>query len=580
MPADGRGGSALAIDEWFEAGDSRFLEEVLASRADSKLAALADRWYRDGRPFARQALLAYALDGCDRPRHRPLVKRLFKAAEAAGDDELLGCFLVAFDRLTRRDLVERRRWDWQARTTSTDWVLREDGTVPGRDRGASGKTRPARPRYTLDRFSRRTRRHLARRALRYFRRLGRADPARYRTAALAALRRYRDEHLQKPQHVLDAWGLVHLLWWGSRALARRPRGVALAPGHTLGELAPAPLHAAVWRGQAEALLQLAVEAGSRTVRGWALALLERDEADALRGLPVVRLRALLASPHEEVQTFAARRLRGATGLESLPLADWLSLLELDNPVALPILCELVVRHVAPERLTLDQAVRLASARMAPVAELGWRWVRSREVRSAADLAALLPLCEAGTARVRGEAAGWLAGLVGQATFATPLHLRELLDARHAEVRAPALAALAATPRLAADLGLWAALAESPHADVREHLVRHLEGVVGGRRDALPPGAVQHVCATALLSVHRGGRAKRQVAAQVARRIVEAPAEAPRLLPLLGVVLRSVRPPERRAALAALARAAFERPSLRADMAAALPELRLLDAEVA
>ena len=36
-----------------------FVDEVLASTAGKKLKALADRWYGDGRPFARRALLRY-----------------------------------------------------------------------------------------------------------------------------------------------------------------------------------------------------------------------------------------------------------------------------------------------------------------------------------------------------------------------------------------------------------------------------------------------------------------------------------------------------------------------------------------
>ena len=54
---------------------------MLSSRSDKKLLTLAERWFWDPRPFARRMLLAYIDDGCDRPNHRPLVKRLFKAAE-------------------------------------------------------------------------------------------------------------------------------------------------------------------------------------------------------------------------------------------------------------------------------------------------------------------------------------------------------------------------------------------------------------------------------------------------------------------------------------------------------------------
>ena len=47
MPEPG-GGSSLMIDELFEAGDDRFLEEVLKNRSDKKLKALAGSGSRTG----------------------------------------------------------------------------------------------------------------------------------------------------------------------------------------------------------------------------------------------------------------------------------------------------------------------------------------------------------------------------------------------------------------------------------------------------------------------------------------------------------------------------------------------------
>jgi hypothetical protein len=79
-----------------------------------------------------------------------------------------------------------------------------------------------------------------------------------------------------------------------------------------------------------------------------------------------------------------------------------------------------------------------------------------------------------------------------------------------------------------------------------------------------------------LAVHRGGKAKPEVARQISRRIIDKPAEAPDLLPLLGIALRSLRQPEKRAALAALVRAAEKRPSLKTEIMKRLPELKILD----
>src|ERR1700760_1509464 len=103
------------LEEAYAEASSRFLPELLACESSGVLARLCDKLLIDRRPAIRAALLAYIDDGCDRPGHRPLVKRLFKAAEASGDAESMAHFLAAFDRLVHRKLVMRPRWDHQRR---------------------------------------------------------------------------------------------------------------------------------------------------------------------------------------------------------------------------------------------------------------------------------------------------------------------------------------------------------------------------------------------------------------------------------------------------------------------------------
>ncbi|WP_437723993.1 hypothetical protein [Sorangium sp. So ce861] len=557
--------STLLLDERFEAGDDRFVDEVLASEAGRKLKALAPRWYADRRPFARRALLRYIDDGCDRPHHRAIVKTLYKLAEQAEDDEVIGHFMVAFDRLVRRKLVKVPRYDWQTRTSHEEPWLVNDTRAPVCL--APGDVESPR-------FSMRTRHYLRRRAFRYFRRLGRRDAARYGRAIRAALALYRDEHLDRPERLLDAWGLLHALYWGSPALERLPRGVRLAEGAALAELEPAPLYPEAWQGAFDGVLGLVTAARSRAVRSFAIALLGRAYAAELRGLSVARVRALLESPHDEVQTFAAGLLQQIPGLEGLPIADWLALLQTENAAALAFLCEAVVKHVAPARLSLAECVDLARARAAPVAELGLRWVKTKPVKTAADLDTIARLATAGAPRVREEAVAWLIDALRSSPHSRAEHVRDLLDARHEDVRAAGLELFESDARFRDDTGLWAALSETPHADARAFLIRHLTA----RKAALAPEALRHVWAAALLAVHGGARDKRAVVRQIADRVVARPGEADALLPLLGVALRSVRPPERRAALGALARAAFRAPALRDAIARRLPELRLFERE--
>ncbi|KYF48199.1 hypothetical protein BE04_07880, partial [Sorangium cellulosum] len=465
--------STLLLDERFEAGDDRFVDEVLASEAGRKLKALAPRWYADGRPFARRALLRYIDDGCDRPHHRAIVKTLYKLAEHAGDDEVIGHFMVAFDRLVRRKLVKVPRYDWQTGTSHEEPYLVNDTRAPVRLPPGDVES---------PRFSRRTRHYLRRRAFRYFRRLGRRDAARYGRAIRAALALYRDEHLDRPERLLDAWGLLHALYWGSPVLERLPRGVRLAEGAALADLEPAPLYPEAWQGAFDEVLGLVTAARSRAVRSFAIALLGRAYAAELRGLSVARVRALLESPHDEVQTFAAGLLQQIPGLEGLPIADWLSLLRTENAAALAFLCEAVVKHVAPARLSLAECVDLAHARAAPVAEIGLRWVKTKPVKTAADLDTIARLATAGAPRVREEAVAWLIDALRSSPHSRAEHVRDLLDARHEEVRARGLELFESDARFRDDTGLWAALAETPHADARAFLIRHLTA----RKAALSP----------------------------------------------------------------------------------------------
>lgn len=425
-------------------------------------------------------------------------------------------------------------------------------------------------------FSRRTRRYLARRAFRYFRRLAHRDPARYRRAMAVALPLYRDEELQAPEQLLDAWSLCHVLFGSSPALERIPGGVALADGHTLKELAPAPLFEQAWRDGFDELLALVERARCRTVRSWALSLVKRLHLERLQGLPLSRIRAMLGSPVEEVQSLGAELLESAPGLDALPIGEWLELLRVQNPALLPSLCDLVRERVAPERLTLEQCVALACSPAAPVAQLGLAWAKQKPVQGAGALASLAPLAGARAPSVRAEAVAWFAELLRQSREAQPELVRDLIDARFADARARGLELMLGDERLRDQAQLWAALAESPYDDVRAVLVKHLEE----RARAFGPQTLRHLWASSLLAVHRGGAAKRRVVAQLAQRITAAPGEAAALLPLLAIALRSVRAPERRSALAALSQAAFREPKLRGAIAQAMPELKLFAEEAA
>jgi hypothetical protein len=560
--------SKLLLDEYFEAGDDRFVDEVLSLEAGKKLKSLAERWYRDARPFARRTLLLYIDNGCDKPHHRALVKGLFKLAEKANDDEAMGHFMVAFDHLVQRKLVEVEKYDWRQRQSVKKRILKGDTRYPAQFGRAMRKS-DAPPQ-----FSQATRRYLQRRALRYFRKLGRKDLLRYGTAIREALTLYKDEWLDKPEKMLDSWGLVHACYYGSDALIRDPRGVRVASGRSMGELEPAPLHPKAWDNAFDAIFKMVTGARSRTVRIFAISLLKENYAKDLEKLGVARLRPLLASSFEEVQTFGSELLRSAHGIASLSISDWLELLSLDNQSALVFLCEAIRKHVLPSRLTLDQCVDLACAPVSPVAELGFDWTKAKKIENRNALASVMRLITARAPRVRENAAKWLASILAASKDAKTENVRDMIDARYEDVRREGLGLFEKDVRFKDEPTLWVSLSENPYDDVRFFLLKHL----AERQKALGEKALQRVWAATILAVHRGAHQKRAALSQISARIVAHPAEAEPLLTLFSYALRSVRPPERRAALAAVSKAAFRAPALRSAIGRKVPELSLFAEE--
>ena len=188
-------------------GEAAFVDELRKVDDADALGAFAARWLADTRPEARRLLLDYL----DRPlnafRHEALVKRLFKLAEAAGDDELMARFLVAFDRSVRRVLGRRHHFEshpveseqeanelaaaWRDQGFESTGVYqnwRKQYHVWGRWSESIAKaahkstmprgTLPPKGREALKKrrlFSMTTRHYLRRCAWRYFRKLGRAS---------------------------------------------------------------------------------------------------------------------------------------------------------------------------------------------------------------------------------------------------------------------------------------------------------------------------------------------------------------------------------------------------------------------
>jgi len=581
--------STVLVDESFATQDDQFVARVRMVTAPKYLAALAERWKKDPRPWARRQIFTYLAQPFDRAGHHPVVKRLFKQAEATRDNELMAAFLVAFDRFVRRQRRMRYRYNFQTRQSWQEEQLfapRDQILAAAKGRGAinprTGEriivSRLSRAPEHGRLFSYRTRGYLRRRAARYFRRMGFQQPSEYPQAVAVALVLYRDDDLAKGENILDNWSLMHIAFGHSPVLQFKRTRVEVADGRSLGELAAAPQFEALWQKPESGaiLLKLLSQAHSRLVRVWAIQLLKRDHAPTLQAITAEQLLVLLDHADEEVQQFGAGLLETLSGVDSWPITTWLQLLETRSVTALATICQAMNQRVNPERLTLEQCVALACARATPVARLGLSWLNSRRVTGPQDRATIGRLAGVRCEAVGAEVAAYALSFLGSPQAYRMEDVSPFFDSLNAQARRGAWDWLTPQSPGYDDAALWSRLLETPYDDVRLRLVEELNKRT--RKTDGPPALKRQdlsvVWTTVLLAVHRGGRAKLTALRQISRAIAEQPDLADRLVPVLAVAIRSVRPPEARAGLSAILSAVSARPDLEATLTRCIPELRL------
>lgn len=616
MPPTDPRASILLVEDCFTQGDDRFLYALRNITQPKVLAAFAERWKKDPRPWARAQILAYLELPLDCAGHQPLVKRLFKDAEERKDDELMAAFLVAFDTLVRR--IRRKHWAWNSDTRSTtqgeqlgtpvdnlpNEALRSELdpktgkriTILRGFRGAEGQ------RIRGDKlFTHPTRQYLRRRAWRYFRWLGYGQPAAFPAAITPALLRYRDADLEKGENILDSWSLLQICFYGSDVLELHSRHHAVSPGRSLSELRAAPRFPETWDTPEAARLvfDLVASAKSRLVRLWAMDLFRTLKSRASVEVSSDEILTLLDHADEGVQQFGAELFDTQSGLEKISVAVWLRLLGTRNLTALATLTMAFMRNVSGERLTLAQTSELAMARPTPVARLGFELLKKRAI-PAIDLPVLATLADARCASITGELATWTLAQIGVrgayeleavSRFFDSINedtrnaawewlIEEKPAASNGEKSVNSKASSAAMAHSAGydDPVLWSRLAETPFDDLKLRIVDIL-----ARRVDTPELSVDQLspvwCAV-LLGVHRGGRQKPKAIRELAEAIAREPESAPRLLPVLVVAVRSIRGPEMRAGLSAVMTLVARRPELAALVKTRLPELQFPVVEVA
>lgn len=571
----GGGGSWTTAEELYERGDPGFVDEIRRITDAEKLGAFAARWYADPRPEARRLLRDYLNLPLNALRHEALVKRLYKLAEAAGDDEIVGRFMVLFDRSIRRQRRKCYHYDRKSRKSVTIESLI---VPPGSTMPRPNNPRPSRHYERLRLYSVHTRNYLRRRAWRYFRKLGRRTPDRYVLAMLQALPLYTNDDVANGISLLDNWGLVHVLFHYSDALLSRPTGWTLTEGHTLGDLKPEPMFAPLWKANPDALLGLVQGDVCRTVRQWAIQLLRRDHPEAFDRLSLETLLNWLSHPEPELVTLAADLLRVRGGLQDVPVDRWLQLVETAQPETLEALCGMIAANVTADRVTIAQAVVLAKRRPSALVRLGLTWLQGKTPSTVEDCHALLTLRDAESDTMRRELVQWARNILVASPLFEPLWVLEWIDSRHSEVRAEGWAWMLADGRVRDHVEIWKRLLESPYDDIRLPIVADLEARVLKNQRALTedgtldPGMVRFLWATVLLNIHRGGRSKPIVVRQMVRRLEKHPMEATVLLPILAAALRSASGPEFRAGLVGVVSMIESVAGAEATVRAAFPEL--------
>lgn len=572
----------MVVDELFSQAGDDFVEHLRQISSPKYLAGMAVRWSKDSRAWAREQILEYLEHPFDRPGHHPIVKRLFKKAEAENDLELMGSFLVAFDRLVRRVRLTRQRYNFSTRQFQSTEILYSprDQIMPTPSEHAERFASPSMKRRRTPRlFSYRTRRYLQRRAWRFFRKMGRKNPEEYLQSVAKVLMAYRDEDLKSGENLLDSWSLMNLAFRGSSILEFSHSHINLADERSLSELTAAPYLEETWSrpGAMGTLIKVVTEGKSRLARVWGIQLLDRYHSDSMRSLTGEQLLSLLNHHDEEVQQLGAKLIANHEASAHWPVATWLELLRTRNPAVVSAICDAVRHRVNPERLDLIQCMEVATLRSTPVAQLGLDWLLSRTIRNPEQRKVIEKLADAECTALGKKIAGYGLSILGSDDVYQTDGVTSFFDSTNSEVRRGALEWLSGDSPGRRDPELWCRLMESPYDDVRMRLIEELQTSLHHTRlnSILVNQDFEAMWKTVLLNIHRGGRAKLKALRQVSQAIIEDVYRADRLIPLLVIAIRSVRPAETRAGLSAILTAISSRPELEAVLSKEIPELELL-----
>jgi hypothetical protein len=309
-------------------------------------------------------------------------------------------------------------------------------------------------------------------------------------------------------------------------------------------------------------------------------LLQKDHRDRFGAIPFAQIARMLASDDQRVQQFGAEIVRQHPELNRLTVSTWLDLLKSTHPLMLQTVCKLMIQHVSLARLSNEQIIQLASAAATPVAELGFQFIIQRHAERPLTAAELVTFSGAQCESVAEQLAAWALSQLNRESMYSTDWIIEFFDSANESIRSAAMNWLESPESLGHnDAALWSRLVETPYDDVRLRLIRTLQDRVRDSKHvsaSLNANSLTSLWCSVLLGVHRGGREKLLAMDQIRLAIQKKPELADTLLPVLSVAARSLRPPERRRALASFAALLQQVPALSADIQQHIPELTLVD----
>ena len=585
MSTQDSGPSSLMLEECFVAADERFLDEWLRFSHPGFLARFLERWLTDPRQWARQQLIQYLQSDLNFPGHEVVVKRLCRHLCTIGDHELLAYVMVAFDRIVRRSRFIRSSWNSQHREVIREEQLfakpnktiqNETGRTTESGIGRFKRVVPLPDRINTTRnrlFSHRTRNHLRRKVWRHFRWLSYRDADAYTSAMTTAIIQYRDADFAAGENIIDNWSLMHVCYFYSNILNFSAAHTNLTSGSSLADLSAAPYQPELWQQSAAVaqLMTIVTNANSVLCRVWAIEMLHREHHAATLSMDIELLLRLLSHADSRVQQFAADVFTQHQSLANLPVTTWLELLNQCDHTLLPMICAAMKNHVSAARLEKRQLMQLASAQPTPVAEFGFNALKTRHNEHPLTTVDLVSLSHVRCEAVAGEITTWALTALDNDLYQTD-GVIEFFDAVSPAVRSASMDWLEkSTSRGHNDPALWVRLIETPFDAIRLRVVECLHrrtSLPGAETDSLAP-----IWCAVVLGVHRGGRTKCKAIAQMQTAIVQRPARAAELLPVLALAARSLRAPERRSALAAVAAIVVQNSELQVEIQRLLPELQ-------